>query len=80
MVFVKDIKEFVSLGLDEELVKSNIRNLFENAVKKRLMAHRRIGCLLSGNVCVCVLVNLMSFLKGLAFSFGFCALRHAILL
>lgn len=53
MVFVKDIKEFVSLGLDEELVKSNIRNLFENAVRKRLMAHRRIGCLLSGNVCVC---------------------------
>lgn len=80
MVFVKDIKEFVSLGLDEELVKSNIRNLFENAVRKRLMAHRRIGCLLSGNVCVCVCVNLMSFLKGLAFSFGFCALRHAILL
>lgn len=57
MVFVKDIKEFVSLGLDEELVKSNIRNLFENAVRKRLMAHRRIGCLLSGNICcVCVCV------------------------
>lgn len=51
MVFVKDIKEFVSLGLDEELVKTNIRNLFENAVRKRLMAHRRIGCLLSGNIC-----------------------------
>lgn len=51
MVFVKDIEEFVSPGLDEELVKSNIRNLFENAVRKRLMAHRRIGCLLSGNVC-----------------------------
>lgn len=66
MVFVKDIKEFVSLGLDEELVKSNIRNLFENAVRKRLMAHRRIGCLLSGNicyvehnVCVCVCVCLL---------------------
>lgn len=76
MAFVKDIKEFVSLGLDEELVKSNIRNLFENAVRKRLMAHRRIGCLLSGNICyvehnVCVCVNLMFFLKGLAFSFGF---------
>lgn len=35
-------------GLDEETVKSNIRTLFENAVRKRLMAQRRIGCLLSG--------------------------------
>lgn len=39
----------VSTGFDEETVKSNIRSLFENAVRKRLMAHRRIGCLLSGN-------------------------------
>ncbi|XP_031442228.1 asparagine synthetase [glutamine-hydrolyzing] [Clupea harengus] len=31
-------------------VKSNIRTLFESAVKKRLMAHRRIGCLLSGGL------------------------------
>lgn len=38
----------VLLGFDEETVKSNIRTLFENAVRKRLMAHRRIGCLLSG--------------------------------
>ena len=37
-------------GFQLEMVKSNIRTLFENAVKKRLMAHRRIGCLLSGNV------------------------------
>uniref|UniRef100_A0A3B1IL22 Asparagine synthetase n=1 Tax=Astyanax mexicanus TaxID=7994 RepID=A0A3B1IL22_ASTMX len=28
----------------------NIRILFENAVRKRLMAHRRIGCLLSGGL------------------------------
>lgn len=35
-------------GFDLETVKSNIRILFENAVRKRLMAHRRIGCLLSG--------------------------------
>ncbi|XP_036421881.1 asparagine synthetase [glutamine-hydrolyzing]-like [Colossoma macropomum] len=40
------------LGKDFELetVKANIRILFENAVKKRLMAHRRIGCLLSGGL------------------------------
>uniref|UniRef100_UPI003AAA6CB5 asparagine synthetase [glutamine-hydrolyzing]-like n=1 Tax=Centroberyx gerrardi TaxID=166262 RepID=UPI003AAA6CB5 len=37
-------------GFDEETVKSNIRILFENAVRKRLMAHRRIGCLLSGGL------------------------------
>ncbi|KAM3858050.1 asparagine synthetase [glutamine-hydrolyzing]-like [Diretmus argenteus] len=37
-------------GFDEETVKSNIRTLFENAVRKRLMAHRRIGCLLSGGL------------------------------
>lgn len=35
-------------GFDLETVKSNIRILFENAVRKRLMTHRRIGCLLSG--------------------------------
>lgn len=40
----------VSTGFDEETVKGNIRALFENAVRKRLMAHRRIGCLLSGNL------------------------------
>lgn len=38
----------MSSGFELETVKSNIRILFENAVKKRLMAHRRIGCLLSG--------------------------------
>lgn len=40
------------LGTDFELktVKNNIRILFENAVRKRLMAHRRIGCLLSGGL------------------------------
>ncbi|XP_013880727.1 asparagine synthetase [glutamine-hydrolyzing] [Austrofundulus limnaeus] len=37
-------------GFDVETVKSNIRKLFENAVRKRLMAHRRIGCLLSGGL------------------------------
>uniref|UniRef100_A0A8C2HGI7 Asparagine synthetase [glutamine-hydrolyzing] n=1 Tax=Cyprinus carpio TaxID=7962 RepID=A0A8C2HGI7_CYPCA len=38
------------LGFELETVKSNIRILFEDAVKKRLMAHRRIGCLLSGGL------------------------------
>ncbi|KAJ1101227.1 hypothetical protein NDU88_006299 [Pleurodeles waltl] len=37
-------------GYDRDTVKSNIRLLFENAVRKRLMAHRRIGCLLSGGL------------------------------
>ncbi|KAG8139018.1 putative Asparagine synthetase protein [Naja naja] len=37
-------------GFDVETVKSNIQLLFENAVRKRLMSHRRIGCLLSGGL------------------------------
>ncbi|KAM4705837.1 asparagine synthetase [glutamine-hydrolyzing] [Rhinophrynus dorsalis] len=37
-------------GTDRETVKRNICLLFENAVRKRLMAHRRIGCLLSGGL------------------------------
>ncbi|XP_053323218.1 asparagine synthetase [glutamine-hydrolyzing] [Spea bombifrons] len=37
-------------GFDHETVKRNICLLFENAVRKRLMAHRRIGCLLSGGL------------------------------
>ncbi|KAM5158327.1 asparagine synthetase [glutamine-hydrolyzing] [Mantella aurantiaca] len=37
-------------GTDREVVKRNICLLFENAVRKRLMAHRRIGCLLSGGL------------------------------
>ncbi|XP_061597150.1 asparagine synthetase [glutamine-hydrolyzing] [Cololabis saira] len=40
----------LSTGFDEEAVKKNVRMLFESAVKKRLMAHRRIGCLLSGGL------------------------------
>ncbi|MEQ2263213.1 hypothetical protein XENORESO_005118, partial [Xenotaenia resolanae] len=42
--------EGLSSGVDKETVKRNIRSLFENAVRKRLMAHRRIGCLLSGGL------------------------------
>ncbi|KAI1902411.1 hypothetical protein AGOR_G00044480 [Albula goreensis] len=37
-------------GFELETVKGTIRTLFENAVRKRLMAHRRIGCLLSGGL------------------------------
>ncbi|XP_041102177.1 asparagine synthetase [glutamine-hydrolyzing] [Polyodon spathula] len=37
-------------GFQLETITSNIRVLFENAVRKRLMAHRRIGCLLSGGL------------------------------
>ncbi|XP_076157219.1 asparagine synthetase [glutamine-hydrolyzing] [Alosa pseudoharengus] len=37
-------------GFQMDVVKRNIRTLFESAVKKRLMAHRRIGCLLSGGL------------------------------
>uniref|UniRef100_A0A8C2QS95 Asparagine synthetase [glutamine-hydrolyzing] n=1 Tax=Capra hircus TaxID=9925 RepID=A0A8C2QS95_CAPHI len=37
-------------GFEIETVKSNLRILFDNAVKKRLMTDRRIGCLLSGGL------------------------------
>ncbi|XP_066529962.1 asparagine synthetase [glutamine-hydrolyzing]-like isoform X2 [Hoplias malabaricus] len=40
----------LSEGFTPETVKTNIRVLFENAVRKRLMAHRRIGCMLSGGL------------------------------
>ncbi|KAM4725288.1 asparagine synthetase [glutamine-hydrolyzing] isoform 2-T3 [Anableps anableps] len=45
-----DTVEGLSSGFSDETVKHNIRSLFENAVRKRLMAHRRIGCLLSGGL------------------------------
>uniref|UniRef100_A0A674E634 Asparagine synthetase [glutamine-hydrolyzing] n=1 Tax=Salmo trutta TaxID=8032 RepID=A0A674E634_SALTR len=45
-----DTVERLPSGFVPETVKSNIRSLFENAVRKRLMAHRRIGCLLSGGL------------------------------
>ncbi|XP_036070113.1 asparagine synthetase [glutamine-hydrolyzing] [Oryzias melastigma] len=45
-----DPLQTLAAGLDEETVKSNIRSLLENGVRKRLMAHRRIGCLLSGGL------------------------------
>uniref|UniRef100_A0A8C6UK69 Asparagine synthetase [glutamine-hydrolyzing] n=1 Tax=Neogobius melanostomus TaxID=47308 RepID=A0A8C6UK69_9GOBI len=45
-----DTVERLRTSFDEEAVKSNIRALFENAVRKRLMSHRRIGCLLSGGL------------------------------
>lgn len=47
---IYDTVERLPTGFDEETVKGNIRTLFENAVRKRLMAHRRIGCLLSGGL------------------------------
>lgn len=47
---VYDSVETLSTSFDEETVKRNIRALFENAVRKRLMSHRRIGCLLSGGL------------------------------
>ncbi|XP_030002402.1 asparagine synthetase [glutamine-hydrolyzing]-like [Sphaeramia orbicularis] len=47
---IYDSVERLHTSFDEETVKSNIRSLFENAVRKRLMAHRRIGCLLSGGL------------------------------
>ncbi|TDH04479.1 hypothetical protein EPR50_G00153010 [Perca flavescens] len=47
---IYDHVERLPTSFDEETVKSNIRTLFENAVRKRLMASRRIGCLLSGGL------------------------------
>ncbi|XP_066514794.1 asparagine synthetase [glutamine-hydrolyzing]-like isoform X2 [Hoplias malabaricus] len=40
----------LSQGFDPQTVKSNIRILFENAVRKQQMGQRRIGCLLSGGL------------------------------
>ncbi|XP_061122973.1 asparagine synthetase [glutamine-hydrolyzing] [Syngnathus typhle] len=40
----------LAAGFDDDTVKDNIRRLFENAVRKRLMGTRRIGCLLSGGL------------------------------
>ncbi|KAK2495445.1 hypothetical protein MC885_020763 [Smutsia gigantea] len=37
-------------GFEMETVKSNLRVLFDNAIKKHLMTDRRIGCLLSGGL------------------------------
>jgi asparagine synthase (glutamine-hydrolysing) len=37
-------------GLTEEIVHANIRNLLTQAVEKRMMSNRRIGCLLSGGL------------------------------
>ncbi|KAB1276755.1 Asparagine synthetase [glutamine-hydrolyzing] [Camelus dromedarius] len=37
-------------GFEIETVKTNLRILFDNAIKKRLMTDRRIGCLLSGGL------------------------------
>ncbi|XP_078123905.1 asparagine synthetase [glutamine-hydrolyzing] [Sander vitreus] len=47
---IYDHVERLPTSFDEETVKSNIRTLFESAVRKRLMASRRIGCLLSGGL------------------------------
>lgn len=49
---------YVLIGFEIETVKSNLRILFDNAIKKRLMTDRRIGCLLSGEVS---LKNLITF-------------------
>ncbi|XP_062845415.1 asparagine synthetase [glutamine-hydrolyzing] [Trichomycterus rosablanca] len=45
-----DTIERLSSDLDLQTMKNNIRILFENAVRKRLMARRSIGCLLSGGL------------------------------
>lgn len=38
------------VGENEQAVLDNVRKLFTEAVRKRLMADRRIGCLLSGGL------------------------------
>ncbi|KAM3596773.1 uncharacterized protein V6R79_020549 [Siganus canaliculatus] len=47
---IYDTVERLPTSFEEDTVKNNIRMLFENAVRKRLMSHRRIGCLLSGGL------------------------------
>lgn len=36
--------------MDEASIHANIRNLLTQAVEKRMMSNRRIGCLLSGGL------------------------------
>ena len=45
---------------DEEKICQEIRNLLTNAVKKRLMAEREIGCLLSGGLDSSLITSLVS--------------------
>uniref|UniRef100_A0A8C4ICR4 Asparagine synthetase [glutamine-hydrolyzing] n=1 Tax=Dicentrarchus labrax TaxID=13489 RepID=A0A8C4ICR4_DICLA len=47
---IYDTVERLPTSFEEERVKRTIRTLFDNAVRKRLMANRRIGCLLSGGL------------------------------
>ncbi|KAM9776819.1 asparagine synthetase [glutamine-hydrolyzing]-like isoform 3-T5 [Syngnathus typhle] len=47
---IYDTEGKLAAGFDDNTVKDNIRRLFENAVRKRLMGTRRIGCLLSGGL------------------------------
>lgn len=47
---IYDSVEKLFPGFDLETVKNNLRILFDNAIKKRLMTDRRIGCLLSGGL------------------------------
>ena len=44
------VRDELEEGNDEEAVINNIRHLFSDAVKKRLMSDRRIACLLSGGL------------------------------
>uniref|UniRef100_A0A4W3HMQ5 Asparagine synthetase [glutamine-hydrolyzing] n=1 Tax=Callorhinchus milii TaxID=7868 RepID=A0A4W3HMQ5_CALMI len=46
-----------------ETIKKNIRSLLENAVRKRLMSNRRIGCLLSGGLDSSLIAALLLKLK-----------------
>ncbi|XP_032895123.1 asparagine synthetase [glutamine-hydrolyzing]-like [Amblyraja radiata] len=45
-----DTVEQLTADFDLEIVKKNIQLLLQNAVNKRLMSQRRIGCLLSGGL------------------------------
>ncbi|XP_063964549.1 asparagine synthetase [glutamine-hydrolyzing]-like isoform X1 [Lytechinus pictus] len=44
-----DLDMNIEFGLSDDVL-SNVRRLFEDAVRKRLMSTRRIGCLLSGGL------------------------------
>ena len=55
MVVGEEIKQYFNLSINklednEEEICKNIRNYFSEAVKKRLMSDRSIGCLLSGGL------------------------------
>ena len=50
MIYLKEVMFIENLALIKDDVALNIRSYLTNAVRMRLMSHRRIGCMLSGGL------------------------------